>query len=340
MATSISTRVNTDPTYAPTVNGGPLSSSQIDNNFLSLANNKLEKTWAGASTLTTLGTVTTGTWNATTIATGYGGTGLTSFTSGGAVYATSSSALTTGTLPIASGGTGATSQSGAQTNLGLVIGTTVQAYSVELSGLAANTSGTGFVTRTGTGTYTVGNNLSSYNLQVNSFGIGTAASGTAGNLLASTATFSSAVTISGTSTLAGMTATTGTYSSTVQIQSLGVGTTASGTSGEIRAINNITAYYSDDRLKTRIGNIQNALEKVLTLDGFHYVANETAQALGYTVKPEVGLSAQQVQAILPEVVVPAPIDEQYLTIHYDRVIPLLVEAIKELNNQIQELKGK
>jgi hypothetical protein len=61
------------------------------------------------SSLTSVGTIATGTWNATTIATNKGGTGLTSFTSGGAVYATSTSALTTGTLPVASGGTGITS---------------------------------------------------------------------------------------------------------------------------------------------------------------------------------------------------------------------------------------
>jgi hypothetical protein len=48
-----------------------------------------------------------------TLATANGGTNLTSFTSGGAVYATSTSALTTGTLPIASGGTGATTLAGA-----------------------------------------------------------------------------------------------------------------------------------------------------------------------------------------------------------------------------------
>lgn len=59
------------------------------------------------SSLTSVGTLTSGTWNATTIATNKGGTGLTSFTSGGAVYATSTSALTTGTLPVTAGGTGA-----------------------------------------------------------------------------------------------------------------------------------------------------------------------------------------------------------------------------------------
>ena len=124
----------------------------------------------------------------------------------------------------------------------------------------------------------------------------------------------------------------------VQFSSLGVGTTPSATTGEIRATNNITAYYSDDRLETRLGNIENALAKVMSLNGFQYEANETAQALGYEVKPEIGLSAQEVQAVLPEVVVPAPIDEKYLTIHNERVIPLLVEAIKELKREIDSLK--
>jgi hypothetical protein len=69
----------------------------------------IDTAWAGQTAITTLGTIATGTWNATTIGTTKGGTGLTSFTSGGAVYATSTSALTTGTLPVASGGTGITS---------------------------------------------------------------------------------------------------------------------------------------------------------------------------------------------------------------------------------------
>jgi hypothetical protein len=47
-----------------------------------------------------------------------------------------------------------------------------------------------------------------------------------------------------------------------------------------------------------------------------------------------------VQAILPEVVVPAPIDEKYLTVHYDKLIPLLIEAIKEQQAQIEELKAQ
>jgi hypothetical protein len=125
----------------------------------------------------------------------------------------------------------------------------------------------------------------------------------------------------------------------MQIASLGVGTAASGTSGEIRATNNITAYYSDDRLKTRLGDIENALDKVCSLTGFYFEPNETAQALGYEVIREVGVSAQAVQAVLPEVVVPAPIDEQYLTVRYEKLIPLLIEAIKDLNAKVAALKG-
>jgi hypothetical protein len=120
--------------------------------------------------------------------------------------------------------------------------------------------------------------------------------------------------------------------------SLGVGTAASGTAGEIRATNNITAYYSDERLKTRLGKIENALDKVDTLSGFYYEANETAQALGYEAVREVGVSAQEIQAVLPEIVAPAPIDDQYLTVRYERLAPLLIEAIKELRQEVNALK--
>ena len=126
----------------------------------------------------------------------------------------------------------------------------------------------------------------------------------------------------------------------VQHNSLGVGTAASGTAGEIVATNQITAYYSDERLKTKLGNIENALDKVSSLNGFYYEANETAQKLGYIPKREVGVSAQEVQSILPEVVAPAPIDQEYLTVHYERLVPLLIEAIKELKLEIEVLKNK
>ena len=125
-----------------------------------------------------------------------------------------------------------------------------------------------------------------------------------------------------------------------QVNSLGVGTAGSGTAGEIRATNQIVAYYSDDRLKTKLGTIENALDKIDSLAGFYYEANQTAQDLGYGVKREVGVSAQSVQAVMPEVVSPAPIDEKYLTVQYERLVPLLIEGIKELRAEIKALKGE
>jgi hypothetical protein len=126
----------------------------------------------------------------------------------------------------------------------------------------------------------------------------------------------------------------------VQLGSLGIGTAASGTTGEIRATNNITAYYSDDRLKTKLGTIENALDKVKNLTGFYYEANDVAQSLGYTVQKEVGLSAQTMMNVMPEIVTSAPIDDKYLTIWYEKTVPLLVEAIKELANEVEEIKKK
>lgn len=126
--------------------------------------------------------------------------------------------------------------------------------------------------------------------------------------------------------------------SSVQFDSLGIGTAASGTTGEIRATGEITAGYSDDQLKTKLGNIENALDKLMELNGFYYQANATAQELGYTTEKQVGVSAQEVQKVLPEVVTTAPIDDKYLTVKYDRMIPLLIEAIKELKKQVDELK--
>ena len=125
-----------------------------------------------------------------------------------------------------------------------------------------------------------------------------------------------------------------------QVNSLGVGTGAGGTAGEIRAVNNVIAYYSDDNLKTRLGKIENALDKICSLEGFYYEANQTAQDLGYTVQREMGVSAQKTQLVAPEIVKTAPIDDRYLTVQYERFAPLLIEAIKELRAEVNDLKQK
>jgi hypothetical protein len=102
------------------------------------------------ATTSYLGTVSTGTWQGTTIGTAYGGTGLTSFTSGGAVYATSSSALTTGTLPVGSGGTGATTL----TANNVLLGNGTSALQVVAPGTTGNvltSNGTTWVSQAGAG---------------------------------------------------------------------------------------------------------------------------------------------------------------------------------------------
>jgi hypothetical protein len=206
----------------------------------------------------------------------------------------------TGTLPIANGGTGTTSTT--------------------FANLTTNVTGTLPIANGGTGT----TSTTFANLTTNVTGTLPIANGG-----------TNATTAAAAATNLGL----GTASD-VRFDSFGVGTNASGTTGEIRATNNVTAYYSDDRLKTKLGLIEDALEKVNSLSGFYYEANETAQALGYEVKREVGVSAQEVEAIMPEVVAPAPIDDKYLTVRYEKLIPLLVQAIKELSAKVESLESK
>lgn len=156
-------------------------------------------------------------------------------------------------------------------------------------------------------------------------------------------------TTAGTATTANSTATGNSF----QMGSLGVGTPASGTVGEIRATNNITGYYSDERLKERVGGIDNALEKLKQLTGFLYVENDLARSFGFdSGRTMVGMSAQEIQEVQPEAVFPAPFDiaqledgtevsktgANYLTVQYERLIPLVIEAIKELSEEVQAIK--
>jgi hypothetical protein len=103
----------------------------------------------------------------------------------------------------------------------------------------------------------------------------------------------------------------------------------------------ITAFASDERLKTNIEPIQNALDKVLSLNGFTYNFNEIGEGLGFdTSLRHAGVSAQEVQAVLPEVVATAPISDKYITVKYEKLVPLLIESIKELNSKIDELTSE
>ena len=112
----------------------------------------------------------------------------------------------------------------------------------------------------------------------------------------------------------------------------------SNTGDSIRVAGDIVAYYSDERLKDIQGNIPDALNKVKQLNGFYYTANEKAQEYGYEADKKVGLSAQEVEAVLPEIIKEAPIGDGYKTVDYAKVVPLLVEAIKDLSKELEEVK--
>ena len=157
----------------------------------------------------------------------------------------------------------------------------------------------------------------------------------------------------------GLTQWVGNSNITYNLGNVGIGTTDPLVSlhvvGEIAATNNITSYYSDERLKTKTGGIHEPLEIVGKLNGFYYIPNALARLNGIThTETEIGLSAQDVQMVLPEIVNIAPFDlardaddnkisksgENYLTISYERLAPVFVEAIKELKNEIVMLKQR
>lgn len=119
--------------------------------------------------------------------------------------------------------------------------------------------------------------------------------------------------------------------------------------GNLLATSDVYAYYSDERLKDVVGRIEKPLESIGAIDTFYYTHNDKARELGYEgSERQVGVSAQSVQAVLPEVIGRAPIDddgeggsvtgEDYITVQYHRIVPLLIEGIKELTSELESVK--
>jgi len=114
--------------------------------------------------------------------------------------------------------------------------------------------------------------------------------------------------------------------------------------GTFSATGDVIAFASDNRLKNIEGRVENALDIVDKLNGYYYHFNELAGEFEYDTKSRhVGVSAQEVEAVLPEVVKPAPINEgndtDYKTVQYEKLVPVLIEAIKELRSEIETLKA-
>jgi hypothetical protein len=94
----------------------------------------------------------------------------------------------------------------------------------------------------------------------------------------------------------------------------------------LTASGNVTAY-SDERLKTDVQTFSNALATVQALRGVSYIKDGQAQ---------VGVIAQEVQKVLPQVVQDNP--NSYLSVAYGNIVGVLIEAVKELKAEVEELK--
>ena len=127
----------------------------------------------------------------------------------------------------------------------------------------------------------------------------------------------------------------------VQFGSFGVGTAASGTTGEIRATNNVTAYYSSDRkFKENIEDIPNALKIVDAIGGKlfdwtdAYLNAHGGEDDYFVHKHDFGVIAQDVQSVFPRAVRIRP--DGSLAVDYDKLIALAFAAIKELKRELNK----
>jgi hypothetical protein len=241
----------------------------------------------------------------------------------------STNASATGNITITNTGvTAITTNTGLSTNASATGAVTITNTGVT----SAAVSGTGLSISGSTGGVTITSNATNSNTASTivardasgNFSAGTISATLSGN--ASTAT--TATNVSGGT----VSATTGSFSSTV-------GTGALTVSGAITATGEITAYYSDANLKKDIVEIQDPIAKVMSLRGITFRPNETALALGITDKEEVGVIAQEVEAVLPQLVSESAF-KGFKTVKYEKLTALLLEAVKAQQLQIDALTAQ
>ena len=128
--------------------------------------------------------------------------------------------------------------------------------------------------------------------------------------------------------------------SVVISSSLAVGNvTASATVGRIDASNDVVAFSTSDlRLKYNIVPIPNPIAKIEAIGGYTFDWKPEHKDLHGFEGHDVGVIAQEIEVILPEVVTTR--DSGYKAVKYEKIVPLLIEAIKDLQKQIDELKSK
>jgi len=130
-------------------------------------------------------------------------------------------------------------------------------------------------------------------------------------------------------------------------------TTATGiaVTSAITATGEITSYSSDGRLKTNVNPIENPLDILDKINGVTFMWRDGVEELGFkpSRQKEHGFIAQNIQTNFPEGVAPAPFDrdgkgesisgDDYLTVKPEKLIPLLVEGIKELRRELDSIKS-
>jgi len=145
--------------------------------------------------------------------------------------------------------------------------------------------------------------------------------------------------VSGSSQITLSSTTGGGTSANVQFGSLGIGMTASGTTGRIDATNDIVAYSSSDRrFKENITPIENALDKINQIGGYEFDWNEENKVEHGYEGHDLGVIAQEIEMIAPELVQNR--ENGYKAVKYDKLVSVLIQAIKELSAKVDRLENK
>jgi hypothetical protein len=114
-------------------------------------------------------------------------------------------------------------------------------------------------------------------------------------------------------------------------------------SGNMVSAGNVTAY-SDPRLKTNIVKIVNPFDILNAINGVTFNWNNHSKLIqSKWGSRDYGVLADEVKAVMPEIVVPSIVDEEnnetYDTVCYEKLVPVLIEAVKQLKIEIDILKG-
>ena len=301
----------TDTTNASNISSGTLGTSRLSGSYTGI-------TGVGALAAGSLAS------GFTAVSAPLGGTGQTSYAVGDILFASTSTALS--------------KLAGVAVGNALISGGVAAAPSYGKIGLATHVSGTLPIANGGSGATTAQGGMNAFAGAVTS---GQYLRGNGSNVVMSAIQAGDVPTLNQNTTGSAATFTSTTQNS--QFNSVGVGTAASGTTGEIRATNNVVAHYSSDRrLKENIRDIPDALNKACAIGGklFDWTDDYIKQHGGedgyFVQKADFGVVAQDVKPQLPEAVKTR--EDGTLAVDYEKLCALAFAAIVELRAEVEALK--